>query len=134
MKNRQDIPYLAAVALALLALVGCRDDGPPRYQIHGRVTYEGRPVPAGRVIFEPDAAAGRKGPAGYADIANGSYRTLSGKGVVGGPHQIRAICLSGAAEGELAEGRMLCPEYRTTIDLPLKSTKIDIDIPASLAW
>ncbi|MEX1223721.1 MAG: hypothetical protein WEA31_04155 [Pirellulales bacterium] len=131
MKHVQNMLCLAAF---VLALVGCSDDGPPRYQVHGRVTYDGRPVPAGRVIFEPDAAAGGKGPAGYADIANGSYRTLSDKGVVGGPHQIRVICLSGTAEGELAEGRMLCPEYRETVDLPTDNAEHNIDIPSSLSW
>lgn len=137
MKHVQDMFCLAAFVLAAFVLAtagGCGADGPPRYQVEGRVTYDGRPVPAGRVIFEPDAAAGRKGPAGYAEIANGEYTTTPGKGAIGGPHKVRVICLTGIVEGELAEGRMLCPEYHETVDLPTGNTEHNIDVPASLTW
>ena len=39
----------------------------------------GQPVPAGRVVFEPDASQGNRGPASYAEIEAGHYRTASGE-------------------------------------------------------
>ena len=124
----------ATAALAMV-LAGCGQDGPRRYHISGAVSYNGQPVRAGRVIFEPDTHKGNSGPAAYADIRNGQYETLPGLGCVGGPHNVRVICLTGISEGnELAEGRMLCPEYRETLDVPLKRSQHDINVPGELTW
>ena len=124
----------AAVAVGVL-LAGCGRDGPRRYRIEGEVIYSGQPVKAGRVIFEPDTDAGNSGPAAYADIRSGRYETLDGMGCIGGPHVVRVICLTGVAEGnELAEGRMLCPEYRETIDVPTKNSEHDIHISGEHVW
>jgi hypothetical protein len=124
-----------ALILFLTLVAGCGSDGPQRYRVSGTVTYDGQPVQAGRVIFEPDVDLSNSGPAGYADIRQGSYETLTGKGVVGGPHQIRVICLTGVPEGEeLAEGRMLCPEYQQSLDLPPANTSHDIAVPGDWKW
>ena len=53
---------------------------------------------AGRVIFEPDTTQGNSGPGGYANIRDGYYETLRGKGAVGGPHRVRVMILSGVAD------------------------------------
>ena len=48
---------------------------------------------------------------------------------------VGVICLTGIAEGsELAEGRMLCPEYRDTLDVPLANTVHNIEVPGELVW
>ena len=123
------------LAIALLLACGCSSDGPQRYRVSGSVTYGDAPVVAGRVIFEPDVEQGNHGPAGYADIRQGRYQTLNGKGVIGGQHKVRVICLTGVPEGEeLAEGRMLCPEYQATIDLPKSGTTHDIAVPEDWQW
>lgn len=128
-------------AVGLLLVVGsccwcgCGSDGPPRYRVEGTVDYGGAAVKAGRVIFEPDTTAGNSGPAAYADIRDGRYTTIAGLGNVGGPHRLRVICLTGQPEGsELAEGRMLCPEFRDTVDLPHEHTEYNIEIPGDLSW
>ena len=127
-------PHSLIVVLATL-LVGCGQDGPKRYHVEGVITYGGEPVKAGRVIFEPDADAGNSGPAAYADIRSGRYETLADMGCVGGPHVVRVICLTGVPEGsELAEGRMLCPEYRGKFDAPRKNSRYDIDVPGDFTW
>jgi hypothetical protein len=119
----------------ILFLTGCGADGPSRYEVTGTVRYGGQPVAAGRVIFEPDASQGNKGPAGYAEIHQGQYTTADTRGTVGGPHSVRVICLSGESDNsEMPDGRMLCPEYRQQADIPAESSVLDLDVPGSLKW
>jgi len=126
-------PFLApAAALAICVLVGCGgSDGPERYPVEGAVIYDGKPVPAGRIDFEPDPAQGNKGPAGYATIEDGRYATAQGKGTVGGPLVVRITGTDGEATGESPYGTMLFPTYTTSVDLPHESTTHDFDLPAT---
>lgn len=136
MKLRFLCPLFVGWLPALLVfLAGCGQDGPPRYTVSGAVTYDGRPVSAGRVIFEPDTDRGNHGPAAYADITEGYYETNSGRGTIGGPQRVRVICLSGKTDNlELPDGGMICPEYRTEVDLPAEDSEQDFAVPGSLKW
>ena len=136
MKSLRLLPCISlALVVCVLAISGCGRDGPKRYRVEGAVTYGGQPVQAGRVIFEPDTEAGNSGPAAYADIRQGRYVTLAEMGCVGGPHVVRVICLTGVAEGsELAEGRMVCPEYREHWEVPESNCQHDVDIPGDHVW
>jgi hypothetical protein len=74
--------------IALLA--GCSESGPARYRIQGTVEFDGRPVPAGTIYFDPDSSKGNKGPQGFATITDGKFDTdIGGKGRVGGPMTVR---------------------------------------------
>lgn len=56
-------PMVLLVAVA--AVVGCgSNDAPDRFHISGKVTFAGEPVPAGQIIFEPDASQQNSGPQG----------------------------------------------------------------------
>src|SRR5262245_29789774 len=80
------------IVFASLAIFGCGSDGPPRYRVHGMVTYEGKPVPAGTIIFEPDASQKNDGPQGLATIHAGLFDSAKGgKGTVGGPHRVTIL-------------------------------------------
>jgi hypothetical protein len=119
------------VAAALLA-VGCgRTGGLARYELSGQVTYGGKPVPGGTIVFEPDASKGNSGPASYATIAAGQYTTESGQGTVGGPHLVRIAGTDGIPKGELPQGRSLFSEYRAAADLPKGTSTQDFAIPKS---
>jgi len=54
----------------LVPLVGCGDSGPPTAEITGLVTFDGKPVEKGGIIFRPTdgEAAARQG-----DIVDGKY-------------------------------------------------------------
>lgn len=123
----------AVVVVALLASGGCSDrrDGPPRYAVTGRVTFQGKPLPVGRISFEPDAASGNTGPAGYGNILAGRFSTYPRMGAIGGAHVVRITGYDGIAKGESVEGQPLFPDYITTIDLPAKAATIDFDVPAA---
>lgn len=63
----------------LLGLVGCgggAGDGPPRYRVHGKVTYKGQPVAKGTITF--GAMDAKTGTPDAASINNGSYTVERG--------------------------------------------------------
>jgi hypothetical protein len=46
-------PRLLRLTLAGLFLAGCGPSGPPTYEVSGTVTWNGQPLPAGDITFEP---------------------------------------------------------------------------------
>ncbi len=118
------------LALPLAALLlGC--GGERSFNLSGTVTYQGKPVPAGQIIFEPDASAGNKGPAAYAKIKDGRYDTSAeGHGTVGGPHLVRIHGRDGIPRGELLNGLPLFRDYNTKVDLPKKNGEQNFEVPA----
>jgi hypothetical protein len=126
--NRPSLAWLWLVAV--MAVVGC-GSGERTYDLSGAVVYQGRPVPAGSIVFEPDTSKGNKGAAGFAKIKDGRFdtRQAGGKGTVGGPHLVRILGLDGVARGELINGSPLFPEYNTAADLPQENGTKDFDVP-----
>ena len=126
---------VAAMGLAC-AQVGCGGGGggPGRYDLSGTVTFDGKPVPFGQIVFSPDASAGNSGPQGAAEILNGKYNT-AGKGTIGGPHVVHITGLPSkpTAANEENPIQPLFPEYRTNADLPKQKSTMDFEVPASAA-
>ena len=113
---------------AVVCVSGCmRRPGPARHTVSGTVTFRGQPVPAGTIAFEPDARQGNRGPAGYADIVNGRFRTHLG--AIGGPHLVRISGASGPAVDETKD-IALFREYTTTCELPKGPATLHFDVPA----
>ncbi|MEX1039968.1 MAG: hypothetical protein WDZ51_05030 [Pirellulaceae bacterium] len=115
----------------LVALVGCNAEPSGLYHVSGTIDFNGQPVPAGTILFQPDGSHGAKGPAGIALIRDGKYNTAGpgGKGVVGGPHRVRITGLDGKPVAMGPEGVPLFPDYSTTIDLPTEDTTHDFSVP-----
>src|SRR5437899_12941205 len=89
------------------ALMGCSGkQGPQRYRVSGTVTFDGKPVPHGEILFSPDSAQGNSGPQGIAIIQDGKYDTAGTRapGIAGGATIVRVTALSDPS------GRLLC-EY-----------------------
>jgi len=127
---------IAAMCIALFAAIGCSssDDGPRRYRVSGEVLYDGKPLPAGKIFFAPDTAAGNSGPGGYTDIVDGQYDTDwdHAKGVVPGPLKVRIEGFDGQSSAKNdfhPKGNMLFPVYRDEIDVPEEASVHDFDIP-----
>jgi hypothetical protein len=116
--------------LSLVVLAGC-SSGDRTYQLSGAITYEGKPVPAGHIVFEPDTNASNTGGSGFAKIKDGHYDTsiLDGRGIVGGPHVVRIYGTDGVVHGELLNGIPIFQEYTTTADLPKKNGTQDFVVP-----
>jgi len=121
---------LALAACGLAIVVGCGEEGPTRYQLSGKVTYGGQPIPAGSVTFIPDSSQGNSGPAASVDIVDGAYDTTTGKGHVGGPHLVKITALDGKTSDEFPKGMPMFPDYETKADLPKEDGTKDFDVPS----
>lgn len=89
----------------LVLATGCSSSGEPTYPVKGKVTYKGKPLTSGSVMFAP-----LTGPPAMGIIdAEGNYTlgTYSdGDGAVAGPHKVAIVCLddTGDALPEQASG------------------------------
>lgn len=114
------------VAIVAAALVGCGDSGVPRLDLHGKVTYEGKPVPAGELRFEPNVSKGGSGPIGFASIVDGEYDTRDeDKGPVSGPVR---VTITGYKSAE-AFAPTLFRKHRVELDLDGSQRQYDFDVP-----
>ncbi len=124
MTHRMSFIRFCCLTVLTLSLAGCGggNDGPERFAVSGRITFEGQPVPMGFIKFTPDTSQGNSGPGAGAPIENGTYSTPSGKGLVGGPHIVEIAGWDGVPiteSGEtLPEGTELFPLYHTRFDFP----------------
>jgi hypothetical protein len=119
------------VILVAALLSGC--GGEKTYNLSGTVSFQGKPVPRGYIVFEPDTSAGNSGAAAFAKIKDGHYDTRieDGRGTVGGSHLIRIRGFDGIPAGELRDGSLLFPDYNTTADLPKDDGTHDFEVPAT---
>ena len=121
----------AAFLIAVLLLAGCSSEE-RLYNISGTITYEGKPVVKGIVHFDPDATKGAKGTAGFANIVNGKYDTsVNGKGVRGGPYDIRINGFDGKEGPEAPWGQAMFPEHNEKHDLQKANSELKIDVKKS---
>jgi hypothetical protein len=92
--------------IGLLLLVGCGEQRIKTAPVKGTVTYKGRPVPHGTVMFQPD-----DGPAATGEIRDGAYVLKTyrdGDGAVLGKHKVTVISLDDQAN-RLPEDRSPLP-------------------------
>lgn len=114
---------------------GCGDGAPPAWDVSGTVTFNGKPVPAGRIYFNPDFSKGNDGPQGYADIRDGAFDTRKGgKGGCGGP---TIAVIEGFDGGDGVDpkflGNRLFLEFQVPIELAKAHSTKDFEVPASAA-
>jgi hypothetical protein len=92
--------------VAFLILAGCSDGRLKTAPVKGTITYNGKPVPQGSIMFQPE-----QGPAATANIKNGSYSLKTYKnddGAILGKHKVTVISLEDQA-GRLPEDRNPLP-------------------------
>ncbi|QDU25390.1 hypothetical protein ETAA8_04580 [Anatilimnocola aggregata] len=117
--------------VGLLTFSGCEKKGPKRYEVSGKITYQGMPIPAGIIYFDPDIASGGAGPQGFAIIKDGTFDTRkeNGLGPVGGKCVLRIYGNDGIPQPELAMGKALFAGALIPKELPEADTVINIDVP-----
>ena len=122
----------ALTALVLLLAAGC-GSGEKLFTLTGTVTYDGKPVPAGVIYFDPDPTKGAGGTQGFATIKDGKFTTgVGGQGIQGGAYDIRVMGFDGKPGDEAPMGKPLWPgeEHTEKRDIPAADTELKIDIPA----
>ena len=127
-------------AFAVLLLLSAGMWGPqwlggsagPGVHVWGKVTYQGKPVPAGRIYFSPDFSKKNDGPQGSAEIQGGFFdMRKGGKGAGGGPTIVIIHGFDGQKADKAALGQILFGEHQTTIDLPRENCERHFDVPAT---
>ena len=119
---------LAVVPLLLCAVTaGCSGGRLPMAAVQGKVTYHGKPLEFGSVIFQPQAGPTASGPI----QADGSFRLSTygrDDGAVLGKHQVLITCYDNqrpaGAPPDLSKepgaGRSLIPPIYSTMNSPLE--------------
>lgn len=75
---------LSSVSLSLFAGCGGGTKGPPRENVSGKVTYDGKPVPHGFIDFRlPDGSV-----VSTIQIKDGAYASASGEGPAAGQNDV----------------------------------------------
>lgn len=132
--------WLSTVGLvvAVCLISGCSGDS--GYDISGTVSFDGKPIPAGKIYFRPDGSKNNVGQTGYANIVDGKYDTAAegGKPMAGGAIVvgIDGIDPSGAkTDGTSGEevSTALFPYYEIPVELPQENTTKDFEVPAEAA-
>jgi hypothetical protein len=128
-------------AVPFLTICGC--SGEVGYHASGKVTFDGKPIPVGKIYFVPDTGKGNSGATGFADIKDGAYDTASatGKKHIGGPMIVKIEGFDPAAKGPESPDdtsgevtiKSLFPTYETPAELAKSGGTKDFDVPASAA-
>lgn len=127
--------------LLLLPIAFATGCGSGENRVSGNITFDGKPVPSGKIYFTPDTSKGNSGPTGYADIKDGFYDTAAaaGKSVSQGPMVVAIeglAPLAAPAGGEGSEditATVLFPRYETRLELSGGAATYDIEVPAEAA-
>lgn len=124
---------MAVLLVGVVLVGGCSKRGPVLHRVHGTVTYAGKPVPVGRIVFDPDVMKGNGGPQGFAVIEGGRFDTAvnRGKGTCGGPMVITIDGYEPEGSGRGGTTRPLVTEYKESRDLPKANATLSIDIQAT---
>lgn len=131
---RWSLRLLAAFFLGAAALGCVNSEGAGQFHVSGTATFDGQPIPAGKIVFTPDIAAENKGPQGFADIRDGKYDTsMGGQGVVGGKHDVQIQGFDASVTPGGAPPKPLFIEYTLKADLPKENSTQDFVVPASAA-
>ncbi len=91
----------ATASVALLALAGCgQGSGLRMYPIRGEVSYNGKPVTTGSVIYIPSGSAGKQAAGKIQPDGTFQLTTRQGNdGAVEGAYQIVVYSLKGQEQG-----------------------------------
>jgi hypothetical protein len=100
-----NLARFTCLSLIVACALGCGPDGEPTYPVKGKVTYKGKPLTSGTVMFAPltgPPAIGLINEQGNYEL--GTYRDRDG--AVPGPHKVAIVCLddTGDALPEKASG------------------------------
>lgn len=78
-----------AVVLSCLLLTGCGGDGLNRTSVHGKVTFDGKPIENGFIMFKPEP--GTQCPDVGGQIKGGTYHIPQKEGPVVGSYTVGIV-------------------------------------------
>lgn len=135
--SRRNQRRLLCVFVVSSCMLGCYRGDTSGNRITGKVTFAGKPVPAGKIYFRPDSSKGNSGTTGFADIRDGQYDT-SAEGGQGAPAGPVVIMIDGNDPSMVSSGDEVSADvttnplfsgYETTVELPESASTKDIEVP-----
>lgn len=129
----RSIPIAFSCLISVIILAGCGSkESDSTVQMTGMVTFGGKPLPAGMIVFEPNPAKGNRGPQGHADIKDGKFDTqANGKPSVVGAVIVRVTGGDGVNPEPFSPfGKLLFEEYTTKIEIARDSPTLTLDVPS----
>ncbi len=125
---------VVAVMMAVLQLGCSTANHSASFDVKGKVTFDGEPIPVGFIQLIP---TGGKGVQGFARIEDGVYDTAGGgqcRGIEPGEHLVKVVGYDGIAyeddENEVnGNGTLLFPQYQIKKSFEAENTSFDINVP-----
>ncbi len=123
---------LLGMSVLMAFVAGC-DGGIAQYEVTGQLTFEGEPVPQGRIIFTPRTGPDGYGAQGVARVDAGKIISHDEKRMIGGKYQIQIIGFDGipyqdGSGATIPYGRPLFLPLRTELELPTQDSSLLVAI------
>lgn len=130
--------FVFTVAIAA-GMAGCYggNESATDFHVSGQVQFDGKPLPAGKIYFTPNASLGNQGPQGTATIKDGKYDTEDSRfGIVGGPYIVKIDGYDGIQpandeDGLFPDGQVIFRDYEVKLEFPEADHVEDLDVPAT---
>src|SRR5262245_4608631 len=130
---RSKLVWGCSVVACVLAL-GCAKSDHEAYHLSGKVTFNGQPLPRGKIFFLPAKTTRNSGQGGFAEIKDGVYDTRNnGSATPGGPLIVRVDGFDGNTTPSNLVGQPLFLNYEVRVEVPRDSATKDFDVPAAAA-
>ncbi len=124
---------LCGLLLACL-VAGCGSSDSGVHHLSGKVTFNGQPVPKGRILFLPNATLGGSGQGCFAEINDGVYDTrASGAPTPEGATTVRIEGFDGKTSASNSVGKPLFLGYEVKLESLRAGVTQDFDVPAAAA-
>jgi hypothetical protein len=122
--SRAGVVLCGTVLLAVFA-AGCgSSDGPERFDVSGTLTYEGKPIPYGIIVFSNKETLYDTG----CTIEDGEYESQDGKGHTGGKFKVSVEAWTAMAEAWEDEApKLFTGTYNKEIELAPENTVLNLD-------
>lgn len=116
--------------LLAITLSGCGQSTENLVHVAGTVSFAGKPVPVGMIIFEPDSSKGNLGPQCHAEIKEGRFDTrLSGSGAAIGPQIVRITGGDGVnPEAFTPLGKLLFEEHTIKMEISAEQPALSLEV------
>jgi hypothetical protein len=117
------------IFICLPFLYGCGTNS--LHPLSGTATYNGKPIPYGSIMFEPDNEKGTFGSGGIADIVNGQYKTRKNGGIGMGVYHVTIYGFDSTLNTNNsmdADVSMFRP-YATNIEISLETKTWNFNVP-----
>lgn len=123
---------LGCIAIFAALFSGCSSE-PKLSQVSGKVSFKGKPVPAGYVTFTPDVAKGTNGQVVGFQIKDGSYDSTRNTppGIAQGSYKLSIAGFDGIVIPFFGQGKQIFNPISDECVVPEGVSTKDIAVPNS---